>query len=312
MALKEIHQDPWKLGKINSFSCEQWHTIIYNNLKIFSQNVRKNSLIVNIILETQLHFNIIFIQEPLWSILHMIPSSISCEEEVLVGTPHHSNWLTFAKTSTNQLNSPRVLAYINIRLSSFYFSLHKDLINHKNILFISLFNNNICFYIMKIYSDTSHSALKYLKDTEASINNLLIMTSNFNIRDSLWDSSFSYHSSISDNLIIIADSFNLELLIPTNSVSTRYSNTAGKVNSVIDLMFLQSGSIKLNNHLIYPDLHLTLDHAPLTVSIPIAKENINSSKLSMSKNSEEEITFVNEVMTIIKNLNTCNLMVLWS
>ena len=161
---------------------------------------------------------------------------------------------------------------------------------------------------MNIYSDASYSTLKYFKNTEVSINNLLIVTGDFNIRDSLWDSSFPYHSSISNDLIIIVDSFNLELLIPTNSIPTRYSHTAGKANSVIDLVFLQSGSIKLNNHLIHPDLCLTLDHAPLTVSIPIAEENVNLSKLSISKNSEEEIMFVNEVTTIIKNLNTSNLM----
>jgi len=35
--------------------------MIYDNLKIFSQNVWKNSLIVNTILKTQSHFDIIFI-----------------------------------------------------------------------------------------------------------------------------------------------------------------------------------------------------------------------------------------------------------
>jgi len=104
------------------------------------------------------------------------------------------------------------------------------------------------------------------------------------------------------------DLFNLELSIPTNSVPIRYSNIASEANSVIDLMFLQSESIKLNNHSIHPDLYLTLNHAPLIISIPIAEENINSSKLSISKNSKEEIMFVNEVTTIIKNLNTSNLM----
>jgi len=39
--------------------------MIHDNLKIFSQNIRKNSLIVNTILETQSQFDIIFIQEPL-------------------------------------------------------------------------------------------------------------------------------------------------------------------------------------------------------------------------------------------------------
>jgi len=106
---------------------------------------------------------------------------------------------------------------------------------------------------MNIYSDSSYSALKYLKDTEVNIRNLLIMTSNFNICDSFWDSSFPYYSSISDNLIIVADSFNLDLSSPTNQVSTRYSDTPSKSNSIIDLMFLQSRSTELNNYLIYPD-----------------------------------------------------------
>ena len=68
--------------------------------------------------------------------------------------------------------------------------------------------------------------------------NLLIMTGNFNIQDSIWNPSFPYYSSINDDLIIIADSFNLDLLLLANQVPTKYSDMAGKLNSVIDLMFL--------------------------------------------------------------------------
>ena len=77
------------------------------------------------------------------------------------------------------------MAYINIYLSSFQFLLCKDIINHKDILLISFFTNNIYSFIMNIYSDVSHSALKYLKDTEMNISNLLIMMGDFNIRDQL-------------------------------------------------------------------------------------------------------------------------------
>ena len=133
------------------------------------------------------------------------------------------------------------------------------------------------------------------------------MTSNFNIWDSIWDPSFSHHSSISNNLIIIADSFNLDLSIPTNQVPIRYSNTVGKLNLVIDLMFLHSGTSELNNHSIHPNWQLISDHAPLIVSIPIAKENINSSKFSIIKNSEEEVSFIKDVLFIIKNLDVSNL-----
>ena len=161
---------------------------------------------------------------------------------------------------------------------------------------------------MNVYSDSSHSALKYLKDTGVNINNLLIITGDFNIRDSLWDSSFPHHSSISDDLIIIADSFNLDLLILTNSIPTRYSGTEREANSVIDLIFFRSGSNKLNNYLIHPKWYLISDHAPLTVTIPFVEENINSSKLSIPKNSEEETTFVKEITIIIKNLDISNLL----
>ena len=91
---------------------------------------------------------------------------------------------------------------------------------------------------MNIYSDSFHTALKYLKDIKVNINNILVITGDFNIRDSLWDSSFPHHSSISNDLIIIADSFNLTLSMSTNPSPTRFSDTAGEANSVVDLMFL--------------------------------------------------------------------------
>ena len=99
---------------------------------------------------------------------------------------------------------------------------------------------------MNIYLDSFHSALKYLKDTEVNIDNVLVMTGDFNIRDSLWDPSFPHHASISDNLLIIADSFNLALSSPTNPCPTRYSDTMDEANSTIDLMFLQYGSSEIN------------------------------------------------------------------
>jgi len=63
--------------------------MICDVLKLFSQNVCKNSLIVNTILETQASFNIVFIQEPLWLTIRTILKSTSSEGEELVGVPHH-------------------------------------------------------------------------------------------------------------------------------------------------------------------------------------------------------------------------------
>ena len=161
--------------------------------------------------------------------------------------------------------------------------------------------------MLNIYSDLSHMALKYLKDIEVNIDNVLIMTGDFNIRNSLWDSSFPHHSSISDNLMIITDSFNLTLLTPTNPSPTIFLDMAGEVNSVINLMFLQYGSSELNQHSICLDHHLSSDHASLIINIPIANKIINTFKLLIAPNSEQEKAFVKDLITVFKNIEMNNI-----
>ena len=187
------------------------------------------------------------------------------------------------------------------------FLLCKDIINHRDISLISFSNNNICYYILNIYSDSSHTALKYLKDTEANIDNVILIMGDFNIRDSLWDSSFPFHSSISDDLIIIADSFNLSLSSPTNPCPIRYSDTSGESNSIIDLMFLRYGSSELDQHSILPESRLSSDHAPLSVDIPLFEEIIQMSKLTLAPKSDQESAFIEDIILNFKNLDTSNI-----
>ena len=212
--------------------------MILKDLNFFLQNIQKNNFLINIVLEVNQNFDIIFIQEPLWTTLRTIPSSMNFEGIPLLNVPNYPNWLTFARKPCLTNDSPRVIIYINVRLSSLCFSLCKDIINHHDILLASFFNNSIVYWIINICSDSLHSTLKYLKDTEVNIPNLLIMTGDFNIRDSIWDLSFSHHLAISDNLMTIADSFNLDLSFPTHYIFTRYSDMVGELNLVINLMFL--------------------------------------------------------------------------
>ena len=197
--------------------------------------------------------------------------------------------------------------FINTRLSLLRFSLCKDIINHRDILLSSFFNNGVIYWIMNVYSDSSHSVIKYLKDMEFNLRNLLIITGYFNICNSLWDSSYNFHSLISNDLFMIADSFDLNLSVPTDQIPTRYSDNANNSNSVIDLMFLQCNSSEINSHTIHLDLWLTLDHAPLTISILIIKEHIPTHKRTLTKNSVEEVEFVNEVITSFTKVDISNI-----
>jgi len=127
---------------------------------------------------------------------------------------------------------------------------------------------------MNIYSDLAQSALKYLKNTQVVINNVLIMIGDFNIHDNFWDPNYSYHSTHSDLLIDIVDSMYLSLLFSLNHVSTRYSDNNCNSNLVINLMFLRYESEELNNYSIYPEWRLVSDHASFTICIPIYLMNI--------------------------------------
>jgi len=115
---------------------------------------------------------------------------------------------------------------------------------------------------------------------------------------------FPFHSSVSDNLIITADLFNLSLSTSINPCPTRYSDSAGEANLVINLMFLQCGSYKLDRHTIHPGNRLSSDYAPLSIDIPIIDEVIQSSKLMIHPKSDQESAFVEEVISSFKSLDT--------
>ena len=89
----------------------------------------------------------------------------------------------FSRKSSQVGDSSRVITYINIHISSLYFSLQNDILNHRDISYIFFFNCRSIYFLINVYSDLSQMALKYLKDTKVNINNVLIITRNFNIRD---------------------------------------------------------------------------------------------------------------------------------
>ena len=130
----------------------------------------------------------------------------------------------FSRNSSQANDFPCDISYINICCSYMYFSLWNDILNHKDILCISLFNCGSIYFFINICSNSSQLALKYLKDTEVDIDNILIMIGGFNIRDSFWNPSYLYHSSHKDTLFKIADFFHIELSKPTKFFPTRYSN----------------------------------------------------------------------------------------
>ena len=141
----------------------------------------------------------------------------------------------------------------------------------------SFFNYVLIFFLINVYLDLSQIALKYLKDTEVNIS-ILIITGDFNIRDSFWDSNFLYHSSYRDTLFEITDFFGLELSKPVDFFSIKYSDNCQDLDSVLDLVFICPDSFEHDHHYIYPNWRLTSDHALITINITIIEEHTQTKR----------------------------------
>ena len=120
-------------------------------------------------------------------------SSLNEEGENTIGTPHHPSWIMFVQLTSDDNKHLRIIIYINIRLIRLRFLLSKDILNYHDINFISFFNHGIICSILNIYSDDYQNTLKYLKNTEVNLNNVLIMAEDFNIRNNNWDPLYPYY-----------------------------------------------------------------------------------------------------------------------
>ena len=164
------------------------------------------------------------------------------------------------------------------------------------------------FFLINVYSNLSQAALKYLKNTEVEISNILILTGDFNIRDHFWDLNFPYYSYYRETLFEIVDSLQLEISESYEFFSTRYSNDPQISNLMLNLVFLHPGYSEFNNHHIYSNWRLLSDHTPITVNISITEEQVHTKKWSLIKDSEEESLFINELTHSITNINTAPLL----
>ena len=71
-------------------------------IRIYSQNVRKNYVLLDSLLEFQKDlYDILFIQEPPWNFICFAPSTTASGGDKVVGAPIHPDWTQVVRSPTS-------------------------------------------------------------------------------------------------------------------------------------------------------------------------------------------------------------------
>ena len=150
--------------------------------------------------------------------------------------------------------------------------------------------------MINICLDSNQTTFQVLQQNMANIDNTIILTKDFNIRDSNQDPNFRHHFSHTDDLITIADSLGLELSPSSNSSPTRFADNPYDTNSVIDLVFLPSGNTGFGRHTLYPKICKPSDYILLIMEIGIREINTDINIWSIKKDSKEKKDFISSLV----------------
>jgi len=158
------------------------------DIRVYSHNVAKNYMYLDVLLETLYKdFDVLFVQEPPWRTIRPAPSSSNKEGEDVTGAPMHPEWLYMVRPPKND-QAPRVMAFVSKRLVRLRPSMRRDLVDHRDIFVLSLFQGNNTYNLMNVYSDNDNTAILYLRDHVDELPLFQYMGGDFNVHSRVWDS----------------------------------------------------------------------------------------------------------------------------
>jgi endonuclease/exonuclease/phosphatase family metal-dependent hydrolase len=245
-------------------------------------------------------FDIIFIQEPPWNLIHHVLSTKEPLGNELMGTPIHPEW-TYMVHPSNPC--PCVLTYVHTWLQVMRPTLRRDLINSRDIQVLSLqTKDGKTLFLLNVYLDDKFRAIKLLDCLTGSLPLFFYMGGDFNCRSRIWDQHSTHDSFHVNQLIEVASSLGLSLsLASTPYVPTHFPFNRALNSFTIDLVF-SSDNFPLPVVTVVPEECLFSDHTPMTVSLPLTSTEHALQYKTLPKDSEEELCFLNKICDGLRDL----------
>jgi hypothetical protein len=242
--------------------------------------VNKNYLYTETLLvhlSIQKKVDVIFLQEPPWRTIRHAPSATNLEGKEVIGPPLHRDWnVIYCKP--DQSGNPRTMCYVHKRLVKFRPSYCREIIDHRDLLLLSLQVGGSEIFALNVYNDDRATAVSFLKREGLIIPHLSIMTGDFNCHSMVWDLSYSSHGAVAARLLELTQDLELDWDSPVNPGPTHVPHVKTFNHTVINLIFTPPGVASELPQRRMVKLQGPLDHIPL-----LGKIRIKPSKLEVSR-----------------------------
>ncbi|PPQ94558.1 hypothetical protein CVT25_012311, partial [Psilocybe cyanescens] len=224
-----------------------------------------------------LAYDIVFIQEPPWRFVRTAPSTSRKSGDDVIGAPLHPAWLPMVRNPEPDTR-PRVMAYVSNHLKEFRPSMRCDLIDHCDVLILSLFTNGQSYNLMNVYSDKTHTATLLLAEEAASLPPFIYMGGDFNIHSQEWDGGHHGHPGVATQLLNTAAELGLQRAPFVNPGPTFYP--------CIQDQTLTAQVTQVHNAM------GESDHIPLATTLSISADSGAMPRRALKADKEEQIRFV--------------------
>ena len=272
-------------------------------VRILCFNVARSYEHVDSFLErNKSRFDIVFLQEPPWKRIRSAPSTRSKEGDDVTGAPNHPDWLAIVRPPDAD-EAPRVMAYVSRRLASYRPALRRDIVDHRDIMLLSLFTGREPMHLLNVYSDAQHTAITWLSRNIARLPPVSYMGGDFNSHSAVWDDSVLHQHWDSNSLIESAQLMGLDWARPSNHGPTHYPHADGLRPSVIDLVFLEVREALHRQPRLLDEMRDTSDHVPILTTLPLGPDQGPEGRRSIKPDSKAEENFVDQLTTGISRID---------
>ncbi|CAA7270636.1 unnamed protein product [Cyclocybe aegerita] len=197
------------------------------------------------------------------------------EGDEVIGAPKHPDWLQMVCIKEGEV--PRMITYVLTRLSHYHPAMRHDIVDHHDILVLSLFSGGEVLNLMNIYSDDQHTAIKHLAARVHALPPFIYMAGNFNCVSTTWDDYDHGESSTAISLRDTVSQISLE-------------------SNVLDLVFLAPSEILILMPRLEHDLQGLSDHVPICTDLDIGPKPPGSVRRTIKPRSEAKKSFISDIL----------------